>query len=111
MVGGAHPTKYGKRQRLGRPGGPAGSIPVRLCTTLASLADGGFLPAEEHLLGGGHRAAGLDIEAQVAQDHLERGEAADDVDLVGVAHVADPDDLPLDLPLAADGRDAEPLDE
>ena len=63
----------------------------------------------KHLLGGGHGPARLDVEAELGQDHLERGQGGDHVDLVGVAHVADPDDLPLELVLAADGRDAEPL--
>src|SRR5690349_17481315 len=54
---------------------------------------------EEDPLRGGHRRAGLDSDAQVAQDHLQRREAADDVDLVHVAHVADADDLALELVL------------
>src|SRR3954468_21709629 len=75
-----------------------------------STAERGFM-TEKDLLSGGHGGAGLDVAAEVGQYHFERGQARDHVELVHVAHVADPDDLPLELVLAADGRDAEPFGE
>src|SRR5689334_23160854 len=49
--------------------------------------------AEQHLLCRRDGAAGLDVEAKVVQDHLQRRQAGDDVELIHVAHVADADDL------------------
>ena len=69
-----------------------------------------FLPSKT-CLRGGHGDARLDVPSKVGQHHLQRGEAGDDVELVGVAHVADPDDLALELVLPADGRDPEPVGE
>ena len=67
------------------------------------------LLADQDLLRGGDGPAGLDVVAELGERHLEGRQGADHVELVGVAHVADPDDLALELVLPADGRDAEPL--
>ena len=55
--------------------------------------------------------AGLDVQPRSLRTISSAARPAIDVELVGVAHVADADDLALELVLAADGRDAEPLDE
>src|SRR5271157_5034244 len=63
----------------------------------------------QHLLGRGHGAAGLDVMAQFGQGHLQSGQRGNDVNFVGIAHVADPNDLPLELILPADRGDSKPL--
>src|SRR5208337_569988 len=65
--------------------------------------------AHQDLLGRGHGAAGLDVMAQFGQGHLQCGQRGNDINFVGIAQVADPNDLPLELVLPADRGDSEPL--
>ena len=69
----------------------------------------GALLADQHLLGRGNAPARLDVKAELRERHLQGCQSADHVDLVGVTHVADPDDFSLELILPADRRDSEPL--
>jgi hypothetical protein len=82
-----------------------GQVPVIPSSTNGRLGSA----AEQDLLRGGDGLAGLNLITKVVEDHLQGRQAADDVHLVHVAHVADPDDLPLDFSLAADGGDTEPF--
>ena len=65
--------------------------------------------AHQDLLGRGHGEAGLDVMAQLGQGHLQCGQRGNDINFVGIAQVADPNDLPLELVLPADRGDSEPL--
>src|SRR5512135_1485233 len=86
--------QYLVREGIGAPHAPYATRRLRPA--------GDLLPPQQHLLRGGHGATGLDVEAEVIQDHLQRREAGHDVDLVHVTQVADTDDPTLELPLAAD---------
>ena len=85
------------------------TIRLRVRPAVAQPIRDRALLADQDLLGGRDGPARLDVVAELGERHLEGRQRADHVELVGVAHVADPDDLSLELVLPADRRDAEPL--
>src|SRR5918998_2590419 len=64
---------------------------------------------QEDSLGRGHAGAQLDLVAQLAQGHLERGDGHEDVERAEVAAVGDAGDPALEVSLTAGDRDAEPI--
>src|SRR5215210_721946 len=105
------PTSTAKRSRsMFTPESAIFSLTRTLyCCSSTALAGGrgGDAGLDEHALRGAHAGAELDVVAELAQHHLEARERGQDVEGAEVAAVRDPQDLALELLLAAVGGDAE----
>src|SRR3954451_15670033 len=82
---------------------------ILYCCSSTALAGGGGGDArlDEHALRGAHAGAELDVVAELGEHHLEARQRGQDVEGAEVAAVRDPQDLALELLLAAVGGDAE----
>src|SRR3954468_14645333 len=103
------PTSTSKRSRsMSTPESAIFSLTrILYCCSSTALAGGGGGDAglDEHPLGGAHAGAELDVLAELAEHHLETRERRQDVEGAEVAAVGDPQDLALELLLAAVGGD------
>ena len=68
-----------------------------------------FIRAQKHSLGSRYGDTWLNWIAHFGHDHFESGQAGDHIKFVGVTHVADSDNLALELILTAHGVDPELL--
>src|SRR3954452_4407392 len=105
------PTSTAKRSRsMFTPESAIFSLTRTLyCCSSTALAGGrgGDAGLDEHALRGAHAGAELDVVAELREHHLEARERGQDVEGAEIAAVRDPQDLALELLLAAVGGDPE----